>query len=117
MTQKNKPTSTESAQPKANTSNQIVKLRPPLKSEVAIEAFLKRKSMNTMEATIEYGDTCLHTTVSDLYRNHRLEFNRKWETILNRVGKPINVKRFWPENVEHMKQVLAELRKTRGVKS
>ena len=99
-----------------NEANNITP-KPPLKAETALVAFLKLKSMTTFEANAEYGDTCLHTTVSDLYRSYRVEFGRKWETVINRAGRRVHIKRFWPLNADHATTVLADLRSARGVKS
>ena len=92
-----------------------IKPKPPSKAETSLASFLEYGSLNTFQANNAYGDTCLHTTVSDLFKKYRLEFDRKLESVINRVGRPVTVKRFWPNNIEHMKQVLAGLRKARGV--
>lgn len=89
--------------------------KPPTKAETCLDTFMRCGSLNTFEANFEYGDTCLHTTISDLFINHRLSFKRSWETIVNRVGRPVKVKRFKPEDIEHMRVVLERLRKARGV--
>ena len=71
-----------------NISNANI-MKPPLKVEAALSAFLKRGTMNTFEANAEYGDTCLHTTVCDA-RKHGVTFSRNPEQVTNRIGRKSN---------------------------
>jgi len=67
--------------------------KPPSKQETSLSYFLAR-SMNSMEANSLYGDTCLHTTVSDLKRCYGLRFERAREKIKNRMGVLVNFTRY-----------------------
>ena len=67
-------------------------IRPPEKSEVAIECFLMQ-SMNTLEANKLYFDTCLHTTVSSLEKCG-LQFSRFSEKRINRQGRTTKYTRY-----------------------
>lgn len=40
---------------------------------------LTRQSLTQLEALRLYGETCLHSTISDLYNNHGLIFKRRTE--------------------------------------
>jgi hypothetical protein len=90
-------------------------VKPPTKAEACLAAFESLGSLNTFEANTAYSDTCLHSCVSSLNRKYGVIFNRRSETVLNRVGKRVTVKRYSPTDVGHMKQVLTGLREARGV--
>ena len=53
--------------------------RPWPKKVIALEYFLTR-SLVQLEAFSLYGETCLHTTVSDLSNRHGLVFDRRRES-------------------------------------
>lgn len=56
-------------------------------------------SLNTFQAK-ELGDTCLHTTVSDLQTRYGLRFERATEKISNRFGTTSRVMRYWLQGAE-----------------
>lgn len=58
-----------------------------------ILSVLARRSLNTFEASREYGDTCLHSTVSTL-RSLGHVFHDEWEEVRNRFGGITRVKRY-----------------------
>ncbi len=95
------------------TNNNISKA--PTKMEACIEAFTRRKSLNTFEANKEYGDTCLHTSVSDLQKKHGIVIGRTKEKTVNRVGRSVVVTRYTLLDIEQMKSVLTDLKKARGL--
>lgn len=47
---------------------------------------LYRRSLVQLEALSLYGETCLHSTISDLANNHGLEFERKREAHTHQNG-------------------------------
>lgn len=56
--------------------------------------FASGMSLNTFQAK-EMGDTCLHTTVSDLQARYGVHFERESEKISNRFGTTSRVMRYW----------------------
>lgn len=57
-----------------------------------ILATLRERSLNTFEA-IRIGDTCLHTTVSEL-RKAGYTITDSWEEVVTRFGRAVRVKRY-----------------------
>ena len=88
---------------------------PPTKLEAFIEALIRRKSMNTFEANRDYGDTCLHSTVSDFQKRHSIKIDRKLERVKSRYGKYVSVTRYRAHDIEKMTRLLNQLRKNRGI--
>lgn len=72
-------------------------------------AFLLRGSegMNKLDALKEYGDTCLNTTVSDLYHQHGIKFKRVTETVINRVKLPTPFTRYSLESMASQQSAIA----------
>ena len=87
----------------------------PKKSEVVLETFLKHRSLNTFQANNLYGDTCLHTAVSVLERNHGIQFNHIPERIINRIGKPVRVMRYCLVDREKAQQLHSYFQRERGI--
>lgn len=77
---------------------------------VALECFLERQEqgLTTLEAMNLYGDTCLHTTVSDLCNNRGLGFRRVPEEHCHRGGGKTKLMRYWllPQSVEQATAVI-----------
>lgn len=59
----------------------------------AILAVLRTRSLNRFQAE-QYGDHCLHSTVSTLRSIGHIIADR-WETVPTRWGKTCRVKRYW----------------------
>ncbi len=77
---------------KDNSTGKVGKLKRML------SVFASGMRLNTFQAK-ELGDTCLHTTVSDLQARHNITFARQWEKIRNRFGTETRVLRYWLEGV------------------
>jgi hypothetical protein len=62
--------------------------RPPFKIEIALRLFIERgqQGMNTLEANALFGDTALHSTVSDATNKHGVKFKHQPESVRNRAG-------------------------------
>ncbi len=75
-----------------NSSGKVGKLQRML------SVFATGMRLNTFQAK-ELGDTCLHTTVSDLQARHSISFSRQWEKVLNRFGTETRVLRYWLEGI------------------
>lgn len=88
----------------------------PLKSEAVIEAFLEHGDLNTIEAGNIYGETCLHSSVSDLFRRYRLLIPRRDDFTVPRAWTPKPFKRYYvtDEIRPRMESILAQLRADRG---
>lgn len=84
MTKKNAP---------AANGNESTKTKLKFTKQDAILNALTRRSLNTFEANREYGDTCLHTTVSTL-RSFGHVIHDQWEEVRNRFGGTSRVKRY-----------------------
>jgi len=63
-----------------------------------LSVFASGMRLNTFQAK-ELGDTCLHTTISDLQARHNVTFSRQWEKIKNRFGTETRVLCYWLEGV------------------
>lgn len=63
------------------------------KKIVSLKILLKR-SLNTMEAMALYGETALHSTISELVHRHDLKFDRVNERHLNRVDRGVYFVRY-----------------------
>lgn len=74
-------------------SNESTETKPKYTKQDAILNVLARRSLNTFEASKEYGDTCLHSTVSTL-RSFGHVIHDEWEDIRNRFGGITRVKRY-----------------------
>jgi len=70
--------------------------KAPFKIEVTAMLFVERvdQGMNSPEAHYEYGESCLHTSVSTLYNNHGISFKRKSESFTNRAGTTSSFTRY-----------------------
>lgn len=58
-----------------------------------LSVFVSGASLNTFDAK-EIGDTCLHSTVSDLQKRYGIKFSRAWEGVLNKYGTVTRVLRY-----------------------
>jgi hypothetical protein len=80
---------TSKKQPQIHSLNFSTKpTRPPFKIEISLQFFIERKQqgMITLEANALYGDTALHSTVSDATNKHGVKFKHQPESIRNRSG-------------------------------
>lgn len=84
-----------------NSNSKII--RPPYKIETALLEFIKagRAGLNTLEANQIFGETCLHSTVSDITRLHRIRFSHTKESITNRAGTKSFFTRYKLEHKNH----------------
>lgn len=98
-------------QPSRANTNQA---RRKTKYEVMIAAFLRLGSMNTFQAKKEYGDTCLRSSVRDLFRKYQIEFGREKEKAINQADRAVMVTRYMVTQRKRMEAVLAKLRLARG---
>lgn len=64
---------------------------------ITLELFLNRldQGMNQLEALQAYGETCLHSTVSDLANKSGYEFTRKDEPHTHQNGGKTHFRRYW----------------------
>jgi hypothetical protein len=92
--------------------------KPPTKKETALTNFLQG-SMNSIDANRQYHDTCLHTTVSGLVRDHGIEFLRTPERVKNHAGtySVFTRYRLHPDDVVKALEIVQRLRKARGCHS
>ena len=63
------------------------------KKIVSLKILLER-SLNTMEAMTLYGETALHSTISELVHRHDLKFDRVSERHMNRVDRSVYFVRY-----------------------
>ncbi|MES3008400.1 MAG: hypothetical protein V4751_11590 [Pseudomonadota bacterium] len=82
----------------------------PGKLDRMLSTFAKGEKLNTFAAK-ELGDTCLHTTVSDLQQRHGVRFTREWQTVEGRFGKT-RVRVYWlqGEDLQRACQIVAARR-------
>lgn len=95
--------------------------RPQTKREAYLEALLVvgDKGLNTFQANKVYGDTCLHSSVSELRNCLSMDISDTWESVPCRTGQMVRVKRYWLTNdraVEHAQKLVDRLRIKRGLK-
>lgn len=71
--------------------------------------YLAHQPLFELEALNLYGDTCLHTTISDLSRRYGLVFHREWVPHQHRHGGETAFMRYTlaPECREHAAALLA----------
>ena len=94
--------------------------KPPFKMEVAARAFIEcgTDGMNSLEANNEYGETCLHTSVSTLTHNHGINFKYQPESIKNRAGSISRFTRYsllTDDDVLRAKKLINHYRSRRGL--
>jgi len=94
--------------------------RPPFKLETVLMMFIEygHSGMNQLEACKEYGESCLHTSVSTLYNQHGIIFKRKQENIKNRVGTTSRFTRYWffsERDERKAENLINSFRKRRGL--
>lgn len=107
-----------------NTSLDNCDVKPtrcPFKLEIALFSFLQlgKCGMNQPTAHAEYGESCLHTSVSTLQNLHGIQINRRSESWTHRHGGKTYFNRYWlaDEEAEHKALVLLNaLRKRRRLK-
>jgi hypothetical protein len=92
--------------------------KPPTKKETVLSHFLQG-SMNSIDANNLYGDSCLHTSVSGLVRDHGIRFIRTREKVKNRAGSFSLFTRYrlHPDDVVKALEVVQRQRKARGCHS
>ncbi len=76
------------------------KHKKQLKIESVLESFLITgyKGMTALDAINIYGDTCLHSSVSDLKNNRGIHFAKEPYTHICRVGSPVRFTRYFLED-------------------
>jgi len=94
--------------------------KPPFKMEVALMLFIQHgeQGMNTLEANQLYGDTALHSTVSDATNKHGINFKHQPEGIQNRVGTISRFTRYSllsDDDVLRAKKLINNYRARRGL--
>ena len=64
--------------------------------------------LNTLEANDLYNDTCLNTTVSNIFRDYGWRLPRQYETYTNKAGRETQFMRYWlsPEQRIEVKKLL-----------
>ena len=64
---------------------------------ITLKQFVERleQGMNQLEALSNYGETCLHSTVSDLANKHGYEFIRQDEPHTHQHGGKTHFRRYW----------------------
>lgn len=95
MAKKNKGAPTTGS---ANIKDQHnAKPKPQTKQEVSLKALLDagKDGLNTLQARSIYGDTCLHSMVSDFRNKKGLVIFGKREIITNRAGAKSPFHRYW----------------------
>jgi hypothetical protein len=73
-----------------------------LKKIVALIHFIEvgGSGLFELEAFDLYGDTCLHTTVSDLKRSHGIEFEKRPHWHIRKNGQRVKFIRYFLKSVE-----------------
>jgi len=94
--------------------------RAPFKIEVTAMLFVERgtKGMNSPEANCEYGESCLHTSVSTLYNDHGISFKRQSESFINRAGTKSTFTRYSILTIDdelRAKKLVEDFRVRRGL--
>jgi len=91
--------------------------RPIPKYILCLKLLLERTSegITELEALTDYGDTCLHSTISYLANNHGIAFERKWEPHTHRNGGETHFKRYWLKLPAQARK-LVSLYEPKGVK-
>lgn len=71
--------------------------------------YLTKHPLFELEALSLYGDTCLHTTISDLTKQYGLQFNREWVSHRHQHGGTTKFMRYTlaPECRELAAELLA----------
>jgi hypothetical protein len=90
----------------SNTQTEITSMKVGKLSRM-LSVFASGMKLNTFQAK-EEGDTCLHSTISDLQVRYGISFTREWEWVENRFGTQTRVLRYWleGENLEKSKAVI-----------
>jgi len=68
----------------------------PRKLDTIRRVLCEGVSLNRFEAE-RYGDHCLNSTIAELKNRQQLAILSEWETVPNRFGDPVRVKRYWLE--------------------
>lgn len=91
--------------------------RIPTKAELCLDLLLRvgDKGINKYEAQGDYADSCLNTTISELYNRHGLIFNRVREKHRHRYGGTVSFMRYSlaPISIEKAIALLETLRGAR----
>ncbi len=89
------------------------------KKEAILKTFteLGTRGMNCFEAANKYHDYVLRTTVSEIHRDHGIEFNRQREQVPNAFGKLTSCARYWLDdgNINKALAVLGSDKKQGGM--
>lgn len=98
-----------------------VLVRPQSKREAYLEAllFVGYFGLNTFQANKIYGDTCLHSSISELRNQIGLNISDTWEILPCRTGQLVRVKRYWLADQKanlHAQKLVDRLRIKRGLK-
>ena len=88
--------------------------KKPTKLEVILSALADGKKLHRFNA-FQYGDTCLHTTVSTLQNSYAVIVSRKFIKYTTINGHDARVRLYWlePEQVTKAEQLLKLMRKRR----
>jgi len=110
----------EEAAKTTDSHNNTKPIKAPYKLEVALLLFIERVIQGVIqpEASYKYGESCLHTTVSDLYNGHGVCFKRKVENYTNRAGTISRFTRYSllsDEDVLRAKKLINQYRASRGL--
>ena len=83
------------------------------KMVVCLRLFLDRGplGLNALEAHDLYSDSCLNTTVSNIFRDYGWRLPRQFEVYTNRAGRETQFMRYWlsSEQAEAVQQMLDQL--------
>ncbi|MFW8589914.1 hypothetical protein ACOI22_03840 [Glaciecola sp. 2405UD65-10] len=95
--------------------------KPPLKVELCLSMMLANgpNGSNQLEAFSEYGETCLHSTISTLANSHGILIHRQTEKHRNRAGGFAHFTRYTladPYSVELAHALLQRLKARRNAK-
>lgn len=110
----------EEAAHKAELDTTRKPARGPFKMEVSATLFIERGThgLNCLEANNEYGDTCLHPSVSKLTHHHGIRFKHQSERITNRAGLTSRFTRYSllsETDVLRAKKLINHFRSRRGL--
>jgi len=89
--------------------------KPATKIELCLSTLLNRHETTTFEANRLYGDTCLHSTISAIEKQHRIKIARSLRKIRGRhTNAAIAHYRLDGDNVIKAKIITNNLRVSRG---
>ena len=114
-----KHTDIKKASPKAPKNHKTKCSKIPTKKELTLIALLDRGSAGLIqpEAYDLHGESCLHTSISELYNDHGIHIDRKTVPYAHRNGGTTHFTRYFltdPEAIKKAKALLAYYQKKRG---